>query len=38
MPPGRVFIPTMIKIRRRMYDDLKAMLARAGLKVTGDAG
>jgi hypothetical protein len=37
MPAGRVFVPIMISVRRRMYEDLKALLARAGLKVSGDA-
>lgn len=37
MPPGHVFIPAMIRRRRRMYDALKALLERAGLVVGGDA-
>lgn len=36
MPPGRVFIPNVIKSRREMYELLKAMLTRHGLKVSGD--
>jgi hypothetical protein len=36
MPPGRVFIPTMRKHRRRMYERLKALLESKGLQVTGD--
>lgn len=38
MPPGHVFIPRVIKARRRMYEHLKALLQRAGLVVSGDAG
>jgi hypothetical protein len=38
MPSGRVFIPRMIRARRRMYEQLKALLVRKGLSVTGDAG
>lgn len=34
-PPGRAFIPVMIKARRRMYEQLKGVLVRAGLQVTG---
>lgn len=37
MPPGRVFIPAAIRARRKMYDALKAMIARHGLEVSGDA-
>jgi Bacteriophage HK97-gp10, putative tail-component len=37
MPAGNVFVPTIIRIRRKMYLDLKAMLERAGFKVSGDA-
>jgi hypothetical protein len=37
MPAGKVFVPTMKQIRRKMYLDLKAMLERAGFKVSGDA-
>lgn len=36
MPPAHVFRPPMIRNRRRMYDDLKAMLVNHGLTVTGD--
>jgi hypothetical protein len=36
MPPGNVFIPAMMRARKRMYDRLIAMLERSGLKVTGD--
>lgn len=38
MPPGRVFIPRMIRARRQMYAQLKALLVRKGLSVSGDAG
>lgn len=37
MPPGRVWIPAMIRHRRRMYERLKALLTREGLTVSGDA-
>ena len=37
MPPGRVFIPRMIKARRAMYERLKDLLVRHGLRVTGEA-
>jgi hypothetical protein len=37
MPPGRVFIPAVIKRRRIMYQQLRALLERHGLKVSGDA-
>jgi hypothetical protein len=37
MPPGNIFIPRMIKWRRRMFEELKAMLQRHGLLVTGEA-
>lgn len=37
MPPGHVFIPTVMRWRRRMYDQLKALLERHGLSVSGDA-
>jgi hypothetical protein len=37
MPPGNVFIPAMIKRRRVMYEQLKALLERHGLRATGDA-
>jgi hypothetical protein len=36
-PPGKAFIPVMITKRRRMYEDLKGVLVRNGLSVTGDA-
>jgi hypothetical protein len=37
MPPGHVVIPTAIAARRRMYEQLKDMLVRHGLEVSGDA-
>lgn len=37
MPPGNVFIPAVIKHRRRMYDELAALLRRVGLLVLGEA-
>jgi hypothetical protein len=36
IPPMHVFIPAMIKRRRIMYQQLKALLQRHGLKVSGD--
>lgn len=36
-PPGRAFIPAMIKARRRMYEQFATMLDRHGLVVTGSA-
>lgn len=38
MPPGHVFIPAVIKRRRIMYQQLRALLERHGLKVLGDVG
>lgn len=35
MPPGRVFIPAAMRARKRMRDQLIALVERAGLKVTG---
>lgn len=37
MPPGNVFIPAVVRHRRQMYQELKALLVREGLVVTGDA-
>jgi len=37
MPPGHVFVPAVVRQRRAMYEDLKAMLVRYGLRVSGDA-
>lgn len=34
-PPGRAFIPVMIKARRQMYLKLADLLKRHGLQVTG---
>lgn len=34
MPPGRVFVPRVIKWRRRFIEQVKAMLERYGAKVT----
>ena len=36
MPPGNVFIPRVLKHRRRMYERLKAMLVRHGATVSGE--
>lgn len=36
MPPGRVFVPALVEARRAMYGELKQLLERHGLKVTGD--
>jgi hypothetical protein len=36
-PAHNVFIPRAMKWRRRMYQALKAMMVRHGLRVTGDA-
>jgi len=35
-PPANVFVPVVIRRRREMYEQLKAMIARKGLKVSGD--
>lgn len=37
MPPAHVFVPAVMRKRRAMYDELKAMLTRHGLLVSGDA-
>jgi hypothetical protein len=37
MPPGHVFVPRIIRYRRAMYDALKDLLVRHGLRVSGDA-
>lgn len=37
MPPAHIFIPIMIRKRREMYNGLKAIIAEAGLQVSGDA-
>ncbi len=36
MPPGKVFIPAMIRHRRAIGEGLRALVQRAGLVVTGD--
>lgn len=36
-PPTHTFVRTMDRARRAMYDELKAMLRRHGLEVSGDA-
>lgn len=35
MPPGRVFVPVVMRKRREMYQALKALLERKGLLVSG---
>ncbi len=35
MPPGHVFVPAMIKHRKEMYDALREVMRRHGLKVIG---
>lgn len=35
MPPAHVFVPAVIRRRKRMYELLRDMLKRAGLKVFG---
>lgn len=35
MPPNHLFVQTIIRARRAMYDDLAALLERHGLRVTG---
>lgn len=37
MPPGRVFVPRIVKARRALTQELKDMVARHGAVVTGDA-
>ncbi len=37
MPPGHVFVPAVMRRRRQMYDQLKALLVAHGLTVSGDA-
>jgi hypothetical protein len=36
MPPGHVFVPVVVRARRRMFAQLKDMLVRHGLVVSGD--
>jgi hypothetical protein len=38
MPPGHVFIRIAIIKRKQMYAQLRGLLERHGLKVTGHAG
>lgn len=35
MPPGRVFVPIVVRRRRGMYDQLRSLLERFGLLVSG---
>lgn len=37
MPPGHVFVPVIVRRRRAMNEELKALLVSKGLTVTGDA-
>ena len=37
MPPGHVFIPIVMRRRRTMYEQLKSLLVRHGLMVSGNA-
>lgn len=37
MPAAHVFFPAYYQTRREMYDALKALLVRAGLRVSGEA-
>jgi hypothetical protein len=36
MPPGHVFVPRIVKARRKLTADLKAMVAAHGAVVTGE--
>ncbi len=36
MPPGNLFIPTVMRKRRQMYAELKDLLVRHGLLATGE--
>jgi hypothetical protein len=36
MPPANIFVPTVMRHRRSMYDRLKDVLVRAGLRVSGE--
>ncbi len=38
MPPGHVFVPAVVKRRRRMHERLRDMLVRHGAIVSGDGG
>lgn len=35
MPPGNIFVPTVIRERRAMVEDLKDLMRGKGLEVTG---
>jgi len=35
MPPGNVFVPTVVRKRRAMVEDLKALMTESGLEVSG---
>jgi hypothetical protein len=37
MPPGHVFVPRVVKARRRLTQELKDMVMQHGAVVTGDA-
>jgi len=37
MPPGKIFIPRMIKYRRKFYALVRDIMVRRGLIVTGEA-
>ena len=37
MPPGHVFVPRIVKARRALLQQLKAMVTRHGAVVSGDA-
>jgi hypothetical protein len=37
MPPGNIFVPAASRHRRQMYEQFKALLAREGFLVSGDA-
>lgn len=36
MPPGNIFVPTVIRHRRSMYQELKFLVTQAGLEVRGE--
>lgn len=38
MPPAHVFVPRVMRARRRMYEELVALLERNGLTVGSDGG
>jgi hypothetical protein len=37
MPPGKIFVPVVVRKRRAMYERLKELLVRHGAKVNGNA-